>query len=78
MKRSKALRELADKGIDVDTRCRIAAPPEAKAHKWQGQAGTIIEWNFPENPIPTIELDSGTRLAVELKHLKFNVQTSLV
>ena len=77
MAKQKALRELERQHVTEGTAVMVQAPESMRVAKFNGRKGHIIELNCGTNPIPTIELHDGTRLAVELKHLVYPKQSSL-
>lgn len=75
--KTKALRELANQHVGVGTKIKVNAPDQMGVSKFNGQKGEIIKLDCEYNPIPTIELESGKRLAVELKYLVYPKQSNL-
>ena len=75
--KSKALRELDRQDVGPGTVVKVNAPESLRVAKFNGQKGRIVSLKCDANPIPIIELDSGPRLAVELKHLIYPKQSSL-
>ena len=75
--KSKALQDLKRQDVGPDTLVKVNAPESLRVSKFNGRKGRIVKFHCETNPIPTIELDDGTRLAVELKHLIYPKQSSL-
>jgi len=77
MNKTKKLRELEQKHISKGTPVMIRAPESMRVSKFNGRKGEIKRIKCGYNPIPEIELEDGTQLAVELKYLVIPQQTNL-
>lgn len=76
-KKSPLITNLERENVKVGTPVRVNVPAEMRASKFNGMTGQILSFACDHNPIPTIKLDNGIELAVELKHLDYFKQSSL-